>query len=55
MSSGSEHGGAHVAFLPRPSASRGDVILGPGVLESIERHAVGIGEHAAALAAAAGT
>ena len=39
------HTAAGTTFLPRPSVEADDVILPPGVLESVVRHVVGIGEH----------
>lgn len=39
------HEGAGMTFLPRPSVAADDVILGDGVLESVKRHVVGIGEY----------
>ncbi|MFI7704685.1 AAA family ATPase [Nonomuraea sp. NPDC049480] len=48
----SEHrGNSLVTFLPRPSLDPEQVILPDGVLETIERHVVGIGRHAEALLA----
>jgi DNA polymerase III delta prime subunit len=48
----SEHrGNSLVTFLPRPSLGPAEVILPEGVLETVERHVVGIGEHAEALLA----
>lgn len=35
---------AGASFLPRPTVSSDDVVLPPGVLESVVRHVVGIGE-----------
>ncbi|WP_283135073.1 AAA family ATPase [Rhizohabitans arisaemae] len=46
----SEHRGNElVTFLPRPALSTNEVILPSGVLESVERHIVGIAEHAVSL------
>ncbi|MFI6484724.1 AAA family ATPase [Nonomuraea sp. NPDC050663] len=46
----SEHlGNKLVSFVPRPVLGSEQVILPEGVLESIERHVVGIAEHAGAL------
>ncbi|MGD8193081.1 AAA family ATPase [Herbiconiux sp. P18] len=36
---------AGAAFLPRPDVAEHDVVLPPGVLESVVRHVVGVGEH----------
>ncbi|MGI5292219.1 AAA family ATPase [Nonomuraea polychroma] len=48
----SEHrGNSLVTFLPRPALGPDQVILPDGVLETIERHVVGIGRHAEALLA----
>ncbi|MCK2218111.1 ATP-binding protein [Actinomadura sp. ATCC 31491] len=48
----SEHrGNSLVTFLPRPSLDPEQVILPEGVLDTVERHVVGIGRHAAALVA----
>ncbi|WP_188195108.1 AAA family ATPase [Nonomuraea sp. SYSU D8015] len=44
-------GNSLVTFLPRPSLAPEEVILPDGVLETIERHVVGIGRHAEALRA----
>ncbi|MFD2471700.1 AAA family ATPase [Amycolatopsis silviterrae] len=41
-----------VTFLPRPELSSEDVVLPDGILESIERHTLGIAEYGARLAAA---
>ena len=40
-----------MTFLPRPALGPGEVILPDGVLETIDRHVVGIGRHAEALLA----
>ncbi|MFI6392705.1 AAA family ATPase [Nonomuraea sp. NPDC050540] len=46
----SEHRGNDlVTFLPRPQVSAEQVILPEGVLDGIERHIIGIGEHAVRL------
>ncbi|MBB5844584.1 DNA polymerase III delta prime subunit [Conyzicola lurida] len=52
--SGNEYGqlGAGATFLPRPTVVADDVILPPGVLESVVRHVVGIGDHRDRLVAA---
>ncbi|GAA4039569.1 AAA family ATPase [Nonomuraea soli] len=48
----SEHrGNKLVSFVPRPSLGSEQVVLPEGVLETIERHVVGIAEHADALRA----
>ncbi|MEV0390490.1 ATP-binding protein [Nonomuraea sp. NPDC050643] len=48
----SEHrGNSLVTFLPRPELGPDEVILPEGVLETVERHVVGIGRHAEALRA----
>lgn len=39
------HGAAGTTFLPRPNVDADAVVLPPGVLESVVRHVVGIGEH----------
>ncbi len=41
-----------IDFQPRPHVSREQLILRPGVLEAVESHAIGIGEHADRLRAA---
>jgi hypothetical protein len=46
------HGAAGASFLPRPEVAADDVILGPGVLETVVRHVVGIGEQRERLLAA---
>ena len=38
------HGNGLVSFLPRPSVTADDVVLPDGLLETIERHIVGIAE-----------
>ncbi|MCS5722347.1 ATP-binding protein [Herbiconiux sp. CPCC 203407] len=38
------NGAAGATFLPRPQVAADDVILAPGVLESVTRHVVGVGE-----------
>jgi Aldo/keto reductase family/ATPase family associated with various cellular activities (AAA) len=49
----SEHrGNRALSFLPRLTLTAEQVVLPPGVFESIERHVVGIGERSAALRAA---
>ncbi len=47
-----ESNAAGATFLPRPRVAADDVILAPGVLESIARHVVGVGEQRKALLAA---
>lgn len=48
----SEHrGNSLVTFLPRPSMEAAEVVLPEGVLETIERHVVGIAQHTEALLA----
>jgi hypothetical protein len=48
----SEHrGNSLVSFLPRPTLGPGEVVLPEGVLETVERHVVGVAEHAEALRA----
>ncbi len=47
-----EYGGSGLTFWERPSTTANDVILPPGVLESISRHAIGIGQQADRLLAA---
>ena len=51
---GNEYGNsaAGATFLPRPRVAADDVILAPGVLESISRHVVGVGLHRERLLAA---
>ncbi|WP_084964030.1 AAA family ATPase [Thermoactinospora rubra] len=47
-----EHrGNSVVSFFPRPALRPQDVILPEGVLETVERHVIGIAEHAEALRA----
>ncbi|HEX6469204.1 MAG TPA: ATP-binding protein [Streptosporangiaceae bacterium] len=46
------HGNELVTFLPRLPLTAGQVVLPAGLLELVENHAVGIGEHAAGLLAA---
>ncbi|GHG38196.1 MULTISPECIES: AAA family ATPase [Amycolatopsis] len=49
----SEHRGNELlTFLPRPTLTGDEVVLPEGVLEAIERHAVGIAEHGERLLAA---
>ncbi|MEM9606546.1 MAG: ATP-binding protein [Actinomycetota bacterium] len=48
----SEHGEFGIQFTGRPTTGRDDVILPPGVLDSIERHTIGIEARAAQLLAA---
>ncbi|MEU7526098.1 ATP-binding protein [Saccharothrix sp. NPDC042600] len=49
----SEHRGNDlVTFLPRPALGPDDVVLPEGLLDSIERHVVGIAEHSEQLLAA---
>jgi hypothetical protein len=43
------HGNELVSFLPRTPLATGDVVLPPGVLESIERHIAGVGDLSAEL------
>ena len=43
------HGNELVSFLPRIPLTAGDVVLPAGLLESIERHAAGVGELSAEL------
>jgi DNA polymerase III delta prime subunit len=43
------HGNELVSFLPRPSVTAGDVVLPDGVLETIERHIIGIADWSAEL------
>jgi ATPase family associated with various cellular activities (AAA) len=45
-------GGVTLTFLDRPATDRDDVVLPAAVLDRIERHALGVAEHRAALAAA---
>lgn len=44
------HQAAGATFVPRPSVSAGDVVLGPGVLEQITGHVVDIGNQRERLA-----
>jgi hypothetical protein len=46
------HGNELVSFLPRIPLAAGDVVLPPGVLESIERHIAGVGDLSGDLRAA---
>src|SRR6516164_8829086 len=46
------HGNELVSFLPRIPLAPGDVVLPAGLLESIERHAAGVGDLSAELRAA---
>lgn len=39
------HGGAGMTFLARPQVAAAEVILADGVLESVTRHVIAIGEH----------
>ncbi len=48
----SEYGGFGIAFIDRPTTAASEVILPPDDLESIRRHAVGMGEVADQLRAA---
>ena len=51
---GNEYGSnaAGATFLPRPQVAADDVVLAPGVLETVARHVVGVGEQREALLAA---
>jgi ATPase family associated with various cellular activities (AAA) len=39
------HGGAGMTFLPRPDVGEHQIVLAEGVLASVLRHVVGVGEH----------
>ncbi|WP_309114402.1 ATP-binding protein [Saccharothrix sp.] len=49
---GEHRGNGLVTFLPRPTLGPDDVVLPDGLLDSIERHVVGIAEHSEKLLAA---
>ena len=38
------HGNELVTFLPRPQVAAGDVVLPDGLLETVERHIIGVGD-----------
>ena len=46
------HGNELVTFLPRPQVTAGDVVLPDGLLETIERHIIGVADWSAELLSA---